>query len=132
MADIKRNFRSESSMDIYDEFKQIEEEQNRDYDNMGLYQNDYDFRARMVQANSLGIAQAIIADRNREIEMLKEELASSNSRYIRKADHVRESFVQLMEKEKARRDAEVKREKIDVAYDNAVAKYKPLISEEEE
>ena len=98
MVDTKRNFRSESSMDIYDEFKQIEEEQNRDYDNMGVYTNDYDFRARMVQANSLGIAQAVIAERNREIEMLKEELADSNSRYIRKSEYVREQCEKIKQR----------------------------------
>ena len=90
MTDIRNRFRSESSMDIYDEFKVEEQRQIQEFDEQGLYQNDYDFRARMVQANSLGIAQAVIAERNREIEMLKEELAASNSRYIRKSEYVRE------------------------------------------
>ena len=85
-------------MDIYDEFKVEEQRQIQEFDEQGLYQNDYDFRARMVQANSLGIAQAVIAERNREIEMLKEELADSNSRYIRKSEYVREQCEKIKQR----------------------------------
>ena len=99
MTDIRNRFRSESSMDIYDEFKVEEQRQIQEFDEQGLYQNDYDFRARMVQANSLGIAQAVIAERNREIEMLKEELAASNSRYIRKSEYVREQCEKIKQKD---------------------------------
>ena len=98
MTDIRNRFRSESSMDIYDEFKVEEQRQIQEFDEQGLYQNDYDFRARMVQANSLGIAQAVIAERNREIEMLKEELADSNSRYIRKSEYVREQCEKIKQR----------------------------------
>ena len=98
MTDIRNRFRSESSMDIYDEFKVEEQRQIQEFDEQGLYQNDYDFRARMVQANSLGIAQAVIAERNREIEMLKEELAASNSRYIRKSEYVREQCEKIKQR----------------------------------
>ena len=90
MTDIRNRFRSESSMDIYDEFKKVEQDQIKEYDDAGLYQDDHDFKARMVLANTVGLAQAVIAERNREIEMLKEELADSNSRYIRKSEYVRE------------------------------------------
>ena len=102
MTDIRNRFRSESSMDIYDEFKAVDALQEKQYEKDDMYQDDTDFRARMVLANSMGLAQAIIASRNSEIEMLKEELAYSNSRYIRKSDYVREQCEKISDS-KARR-----------------------------
>ena len=102
MTDIRNRFRSESSMDIYDEFKAVDALQEKQYEKDDMYQDDTDFRARMVLANSMGLAQAIIASRNSEIETLKEELAYSNSRYIRKSDYVREQCEKISDS-KARR-----------------------------
>ena len=102
MTDIRNRFRSESSMDIYDEFKAVDALQEKQYEKDDMYQDDHDFRARMVLANSMGLAQAIIASRNSEIETLKEELAYSNSRYIRKSDYVREQCEKISDS-KARR-----------------------------
>ena len=102
MTDIRNRFRSESSMDIYDEFKIEEQRQYKEYDDAGLYQDDHNFQARMVLANTVGLAQAIIASRNSEIELLKEELAYSNSRYIRKSEYVREQLEKISDS-KARR-----------------------------
>ena len=98
MTDIRNRFRSESSMDIYDEFKIEEQRQYKEFDEQGLYQDDHDFKARMVLANTVGLAQAIIASRNSEIEMLKEELAHSNSRYIRKSEYVREQCEKIKQR----------------------------------
>jgi len=89
-------------MDIYDEFKAVDALQEKQYEKDDMYQDDHDFRARMVLANSMGLAQAIIASRNSEIETLKEELAYSNSRYIRKSDYVREQCEKISDS-KARR-----------------------------
>lgn len=86
MTDIRTRFRSESSMDIYEEFKAVDALQDKEYERADMYQDDIDFRARMVLANSMGLAQAVIAERNREIATLKEELAYSNSRMITKSD----------------------------------------------
>ncbi len=86
MTDIRNRFRSEFSMDIYEEFKAVDALQEKEYEKDDMYQDDHDFRARMVLANSMGLAQAVIAERNREIATLKEELAYSNSRMITKTD----------------------------------------------
>ena len=86
MTDIRNRFRSVSGMDIYDEFKALDALQEKEYKKAGLYQGyeNSDFNARMVLANSMGIAQSVIAERNREIATLKEALANSNSRLVTK------------------------------------------------
>ena len=86
MTDRRNRFRSQSSMDIYEEFKAVDALQEKEYEKDNMYQDDTDFRARMVAANSMGIAQSVIAERNREIAILKEELAYSNSRLVTKTD----------------------------------------------